>query len=174
MTRWGVFVVAGCLLAASACDDNPTAPEVQPLVFTAALAATSEVSLPGTSEAGATGTATITLIPTRDSANAITGGRITMAFTVQNFPAGSFITLAHIHGPNAPAGVNANVLVNTGLTAQTGIAMPLGSASFTSPEVTADAATVNLMIANPTANFYFNVHTTLNPGGAVRGQLVAR
>jgi hypothetical protein len=36
-----------------------------------------------------------------------------------------------------------------------------------------DAATINSIVANP-AGFYFNVHTTLNPGGVVRGQLVAR
>jgi hypothetical protein len=39
--------------------------------------------------------------------------------------------------------------------------------------VTSDAPTINAIVANP-AGFYFNVHTTLNPGGAVRGQLSAQ
>ena len=171
--RWGALLLAACLVGAVACDDNPTSPEVQPLSFTANLSAANEVSLPGPSESGATGTASITLVPTRDpGTNEITGGRFTMSFTVQGFPAGSFITLAHIHGPGA-AGVNAPVLVDTGLTAATGIGLPIGSASFTSPAITAGPATVNGIMANP-SNYYFNVHTTLNPGGAVRGQLVAR
>ena len=168
--RWRALLVAACLFGAVACDDdNPTSPEVQPLVFTANLAAANEVPPITNAEAGAGGTATITLVPTRDASNAITGGNVTMAFTVQNFPAGAFITLAHIHsGVSTVAGP---VVVNTGLSAATGIGMPIGSASFTSPTVTADAATVNGIITNP-ANFYFNVHTSLNPGGAVRGQLV--
>ena len=169
--RWGALLLAACLCGAVACDDNPAAPEVRPLVFTATMSAANEAPPITNQEAGATGTATITLIPTRDSTNAVTGGRITMAFTVQNFPAGSFITLAHIH--NGPAGVPGPVVVNTGLSLATGIGMPIGSASFVSPEVTADAATVSGIMANP-AGFYFNVHTTVNPGGAVRGQLVAQ
>jgi hypothetical protein len=33
------------------------------------------------------------------------------------------------------------------------------------------AEVMNNILANP-AGFYFNAHTVLNPGGAVRGQLV--
>ncbi|MBA2305270.1 MAG: CHRD domain-containing protein [Acidobacteria bacterium] len=35
----------------------------------------------------------------------------------------------------------------------------------------ADPTLVNAIISNP-AGWYFNVHSTLNPTGAVRGQLV--
>ena len=34
-----------------------------------------------------------------------------------------------------------------------------------------DQADATNIVANP-AGFYFNVHTAINPGGAVRGQLV--
>jgi hypothetical protein len=174
MTRWGVLLVAVCMLGAAACDDDasPTAPSSNaPVTFTVAMTAAQEVPAVTNAESTATGTATITLTPTRDSANAITGGSVVMAFTVQNFPAGSTVTLAHIH-PGA-TGVTGGALVNTGLSAATAIGMPNGSASFISPAVTVDAATASALIATP-QNFYFNVHTTLNPGGAVRGQLRAQ
>jgi hypothetical protein len=47
-----------------------------------------------------------------------------------------------------------------------------GAVTFTKSAITpADIATAQAVLNNP-AGFYFNVHTTLNPGGAVRGQLV--
>jgi hypothetical protein len=172
MNRLGTLVLAAaCVFGAAACDDDsPTAPSNAPLVFTATMNAASEVPPVTNAESTATGTATITINPTRDSANAITGGTITMAFTVQNFPAGSTVTLAHIH--TGATGVAGPPRVDTGLSAATAIPMPAGSASFT-VTVTSDAPTINAIVANP-AGFYFNVHTTLNPGGAVRGQLVAQ
>lgn len=172
MTRWGVVVGAACLIGAVACgSDSPTAPSNAPLTFTVAMTAANEVPAVTNAESGATGTATITINPTRDSSNAITGGTVTMAFTVQGFPTSSTIILAHIH-PGA-AGQTGNPIVNTGLSNATAIPLPAGSASFVSPAVTADATTINGIVANP-ANFYFNVHTTANPGGAVRGQLRAQ
>ena len=172
MTRWGVLLVAACLLGAAACDDDsPTSPSAQPLTFRATMSSANEVPPVSNAETGASGTATITLTPTRDASNAVTGGTVTMSFTVQGFPAGSNITAAHIHGPNAPAGTNAGVLINAGVTP---IPMPVGSASFTSAAVSVtDAAIINGIMSSP-GTFYFNVHTTLNPGGAVRGQLVAQ
>ena len=49
-----------------------------------------------------------------------------------------------------------------------------GKRCFQSPNpISMDAATINSIVANP-AGFYFNVHSTLNPGGVVRGQLRAQ
>jgi hypothetical protein len=172
MNRWGVLVLAACLFGA-ACDDDsgPAAPSNAPLVFVADLRAANEVPAITNAESGGTGTATVTLTPTRDAANAITGGTFEFAFTVTGLTTTSNITLAHIH--TGAAGVNGGVLVNSQLSAATSIPTPAGGASFQRSGLTADAAAINSIVANP-AGFYFNVHTTLNPGGVVRGQLRAQ
>lgn len=165
-----LMIVALCSVSA-ACgdDDSPTSPSNDNrIVFTSQLRASNEVPPVSNSEANASGTATLTFDLVR-SGSAITSGTITMAFSLTGFPAGSSATLAHIH--TGAAGVAGGVLVNSGLTAGTAISMPAGTGSFTSAAVSADAATLQSIIDNP-AGFYFNVHTLLNPGGAVRGQLV--
>ena len=174
MNRFGVLVLVACVFGAAACDDDdsPVAPSNQPLVFLADLRAANEVPAITNAESGGTGTATVTLTPTRDAANAITGGTFEFAFTVTGLTTTSNITLAHIH--TGAAGVNGGVVVNSQLSAATSIPTPAGSASFQRCGLTADsAATVAAIVANPAA-FYFNVHTTLNPGGVVRGQLRAQ
>jgi hypothetical protein len=84
------------------------------------------------------------------------------------FPSGSSAILSHIH-PGA-AGTTGPVLVNTGLTAGTAIAMPSGTGTFTFTGVPISADTAAQILAAP-QNFYFNVHTPVNPSGAIRGQL---
>ena len=176
MKRVGLILLAAvCVFGAAGCDDdddNPVAPGNQPLVFRATLSAANEVPAVSNAEAGANGTATVTLTPTRDSAGAITGGTFQFQFTVQGLTSASNITLAHIH--QAPAGQNGGVVVNSQLSAATSIPTPAGSASFDRSGLTADQAGIPAaIVANP-AGFYFNVHTSLNPGGVVRGQLVAQ
>jgi acyl dehydratase len=60
--------------------------------------------------------------------------------------------------------------VNTGLTPATAIAMPSGTATVSMTVNTLTQAQATDITANP-ANYYFNVHSPVNPGGAVRGQL---
>src|SRR5688500_716031 len=99
MNRWGALVLAAaCVFGAVACDDDsPAAPSNAPLVFTANMTAAQETTAVGGGETGATGTATITLHPTRDSSGAITGGTFDFAFTVTGLTNTSNIILAHIH-----------------------------------------------------------------------------
>jgi hypothetical protein len=174
MNRWGVLVLAAaCVSGAAACDDDssPAAPSNAPLVFTATMTATQEVPAVTGAEVTATGTATVTITPTRDASNAITGGTATMQFTVTGLQSTSNIILAHVH--TGVAGVAGSPIINTGLSASTPIPTPAGSASFERTGITVDATTINAIVANP-AGHYFNVHTTANPGGVTRGQLVAR
>jgi hypothetical protein len=80
------------------------------------------------------------------------------------------MNIAHIH--QAPAGTNGSVVFNTTLAAGEATANSAGSATFTKAGISpADPTIVNVIINNP-AGFYFNVHSTLNPGGVARGQLV--
>lgn len=173
MKRLGVVLLAGCVLGASACDEeNTTAPSNQPLVFTANMTAAQETTAVGGGEQNATGTATVTLTPTRDAGGAITGGTFRFQFSVQGLTSSSNVTLAHIH--TGAAGVAGGFVVNSNLSAATAIPTPAGTMSFERDGLTAsDASIPAAIVANP-GNFYFNVHTTLNPGGVVRGQLVAR
>lgn len=165
----GMMIAALAVPVAGCGDDTPTAPSNPPVVFTAQLSAANEVPPITNAESGARGTATITFTLTRDAANAITGGTAKFEVSLNSFPTTSTARAAHIH-PGA-AGVNGGVLVSTGLSAANAVALPNGSASFTFDNVELSAANAQSIVDNP-AGFYFNVHTAVNPGGAVRGQLV--
>ena len=112
--------------------------------FSATLTAASEVP-PSTSTGS--GAATVSL----DTAT----HEITYDVTFSGFA--SAVTAAHIHGP-AEAGKNAGVVV------------PLGN-NPTSP-IHGTAKLTPEQEQQLTAGLYYvNVHTTNNPGGAIRGQL---
>ena len=167
-----VIAVPALALAAAACgNDSPTAPNSGALVFTAALSAQNEVPPVSNAESEARGSATIFLDVQRDSAGAVTGSTATFSASLLSFPRGSSATLAHIH--EGGAGVAGGVRVNTGLSPATAIQMPDGSGVLSVSGIPVNATITNAIIANP-AGFYFNVHTPVNPGGAVRGQLVAQ
>jgi hypothetical protein len=156
------------MFGAFGCDDDDNGPSQQPIVFTAQLRASNEVPPVSNAESNAQGTVTITFTVPRDASGNPTGdGTWTVQAVLSGFPDGSAIRAAHIH--NGPAGQNANVFVDTGLTAANAIPLPggAGTINLTNPITQAQAAAV---MANP-AGHYFNMHTALNPGGAVRGQL---
>jgi hypothetical protein len=68
--------------------------------------------------------------------------------------------------------VAGGIEINTGLSPATAIPIVNGTATLTfNNVVVADPVDVQNIIDNP-AGFYFNVHSALNPGGVVRGQLV--
>jgi CHRD domain-containing protein len=160
----GVFV-SGCGSSSSTAPTTPTNP-----TFTATLSPANEVPAIGGAEAGGSGTATVTLVTTKDAAGNVTAATATYVVNLSGFPAGTPINAAHIHGPNAPAGVNAGVLVNSGITPGQNV-LTNGSGSFTTANLTVSPDVANQILATP-GNFYFNVHSSANPGGVARGQLV--
>lgn len=149
-----VFGAAGCGSSSS----SPTSPS-NITVFTVPLSALNEVPPVTNAEATARGTAVIT----------VNKGTNTIDFNVSlnNFPAGSVVNVAHIH--KAPAGQTAGVLIGTGLTAGT-VTLSSGFGTFSFQSVPAAEAVIADIVANP-QNFYFNVHTAMNGSGAIRGQL---
>jgi hypothetical protein len=165
-----VVAIAALSLVGCGDDDNPNGPSSGPITFTVQMSAAQEVPAVTGAEANATGTATITFDVPRDSSGNITGGG-SATFNVQmsNFPAGATAVRAHIHPGSS--GDTGSPLVDTGLTPGSPVNMPNGTGSFnlTAPTVTQDQA---MQIVNNPAGFYFNVHTTANPNGAIRGQLV--
>lgn len=173
----GAMVLAAGLGAARCGDDDngPTGPSnTGPIVFTAQLSAANEVPAISNAESGARGSATITMNVPRDAATgAVTGaGTVDWSFQLNSFPNGSTATQAHIH-PGAAGATGGVFLGVQGFfgAGTTPIQLPNGTANgaFTGTPISQEQATQ--IVANP-AGYYFNVHTSLNPGGAVRGQLV--
>jgi hypothetical protein len=132
MNRLAFLLLAAVVVFTPACDDdNPVNPTpVLPLRFTADLKASNEVNPSVTNaESSATGTMTLTIEVARDSGSNITAvTSSTFVVTLNNFPANTALTAAHIH-PGA-VGVNGSPLINLNLAAGE-VTMPNGSASFT-------------------------------------------
>lgn len=130
------------------------------VVFTASLLPSNEVPPVGGPEGAGFGNAVITF---DDVAN-------TFKFdvTLSGFPGSTVVILSHIH--EAAAGVNGPVRVDSGITPAAPIPLTAGAGAFTRTG-TLSAAQLSAIKANP-AGFYFNVHSAVNPGGVVRGQLV--
>jgi hypothetical protein len=167
---WTLGVVLAVAFSAVACDDdNPVTPTPSgQTLFTAQLLPGNEVPPVTNADASASGAMSLTLNVVRDSAQQITSA--TGDFTVRmiGFPAPTTLTGAHIHGGRA--GVNAGIVVNLQIAgAETQLAS--GSGTITRTGQTIDPVVAQNMINDPAA-FYFNVHTTLNTGGAIRSQLV--
>ena len=165
-------VCAIALLVAGCEDDSPTAPSnPNQIVFTASLSAGNEVPPIANAESSARGAAQITFDLTRDSGGAITAATVTWAFNLSDFPANSSIQAGHIHVGGS--GVAGGVQINTGLTTATAIALPdgrLGTHIITTTATATELGRIQGVIDNP-AGYYFNLHSPVNPGGVVRGQL---
>jgi hypothetical protein len=176
MNRNAFLAIALITLAAGCGSKTPTTPSTNPnqVKFTATLLPSNEVPNAVTNaDSTGRGTANITLNLTKDAAGAITAATADFSMDLNSFPAGTTLTAAHIH-PGAQ-GVSGGALISMGLVSgeivlvngtQTGITKTgqTGSGALT-PAVAQD------IINNP-SQYYFNVHTTLNTGGAARGQLV--
>jgi CHRD domain len=169
MTRASVLTAVLASLAIG-CGSSATAPTPTPPPdprFSAQLQTSNEVPPIGNAEQVASGSATLTFVTTKDAAGAVTGANVTVVATLTGFPAGSTITVAHIH--TGASGVAGGVLVPL-IPPAGSVTLTNGGGSFTQSQ-SIDGPTATSIINNP-AGFYFNVHTALNPGGVMRGQLV--
>ena len=89
---------------------------------------------------------------------------------VSGFTDTSMIRAAHIH--NGPAGVNGEHLRrHEADRPPTQIPLPGGAATINFEGVQITQSQAQAVMNNP-AGHYFNMHTPLNGGGAIRGQLV--
>jgi len=118
-------------------------------------------------DAGASGTATIALTVTRDASGNISSASADFQIAVAGFPAATTVTDAHVH--SAPPVSTGSI--NTTLTSGE-LAITNGSGSIAKNGINVPADRAAAILTNP-AGHYFNVHTALNPDGAVRGQLSA-
>jgi len=167
------FAFASCLAVAGCSDSNPVSnnplPTVTTETFRATLTPGNEVPPITNADSTASGVVIVTLHENRDGAGVLTAVTADFQVTLAGFPAGTTITAAHIH-PGV-AGINGSPLVNLGLAAGE-VAITNGAGSTTKNAIAfQDLAQAQAFITAP-SNFYFNVHTALNGGGAIRGQLV--
>ena len=146
LRKLGLLSMAAAMVVAGCDDDDETGPE--PEVYTATLTGASE-SPPVTTTAA--GTATFT----------VNGNNIAYTVNITNWPSDRTVTAAHIHFAPVPPATTGNVLLGwpTGSIAVTGGS---GTIAITDEQLT-------LVRAGGT---YFNVHSTENTGGEIRGALV--
>lgn len=139
---------------------------VETIPYRAILANTNEVPALA---AAASGTATVWLHLVKDASGNITSGSAD-AYVNYQFPGAVSIVAMHIH--SAGAGVNGSVVLPFAI-AKTDDAVGVGAlppiqTQFGSAAVSLD--TIKQIVADP-SQFYFNVHTSVAAGGAMRGQL---
>lgn len=168
MTRAKVLLL-GLIVGTAACSNTTTQPsQAAPnsYTFTATLLPANEVPPVSNAERTGSGTVTIVLVVTRDSGGTITAATVTYTVSLTGFPAGTTLTAAHIHEGAATCACPVRVLTSL---ANGEVVLTSGSGGFTK-QFAAQADIAQGMINN-SSNYYFNVHTPSNPGGAARGQL---
>ena len=169
MLAAATVISMSALGAASCSDDDGPGPTPLPttFVFTTTLLPNNEVPPVTNADSTASGAATVTMTVTRDSAGTITSASTVFAVTVTGFAGATTLTAMHIH--NNVAGQTGNVFVDAALGSGT-VALTNGAATFSRTAPATTVAQAEAIIASP-AGHYVNVHTALNPGGAIRGQL---
>jgi hypothetical protein len=172
MYRVSALIVGLSVLAVGCASTSPTLPSQgtttnTTTTFTVPLSSANEIPAITNADAGSSGTATIALTVTKDDAGTITSATANIQISVTGFPPGTTITDAHIH--NGAAGTNAGIYVSAGLAAGD-LVLVNGSGSATKNGINVPSDRAAAILSNP-AGHYFNVHTALNPGGAIRGQL---
>lgn len=172
MKRISLLLSAVALVGSAACGEDSPAPQPTnlPVIFSMAIFSNQEVPPIQGVEATGSGTVTITFRTTKDAAGTITAATADFQCNLTGFPSTTTITISHIHEGVVGTAPSGNIVVNTGL-ASGETPLTNGAGSFTKNNINVDAALATRIIANP-AGFYFNVHSSANGPGVVRGQLV--
>ena len=162
MKRLAIAAVMLLAVGAAGCGSSNTPTNPSNLkIFTVQLLPSNEVPPITNGEQSGRGTAVITVHSDSNT--------VDFAFSLNSFPAGTTVTLAHIH-PGA-AGVNGGALIGVpGLAATTPLVLTDGTGTFVANGVSSSATNIQNILSTP-QGFYFNVHTTLNGPGVARGQL---
>jgi hypothetical protein len=155
------ILAAALVLAGAACDDDTTAPAL-PTQFTANLIGTNEKPTGVTTTA--TGTATFTIDET--------AGTIVYTVTVASI---TNVIASHIHvGRSDAAGpVVVNLLATTPPAGTINGQLTTGTITAASIVSGVPISFASLVALMRSGDIYTNVHTQVNPGGEIRGQLVA-
>lgn len=174
-----VLVAAACGGPAAAPSPTPTAartpaptatPSPTPLakaVFTADLRPSNEVPPVANAESTCTGTGTFTMDLQRDGTGKVTGATAAFEPRVSGCPATTALNIMHIH--KEVAGKNGGIVVNSGLVAGQ-FTLTVGAGSISKTGIAVEGALAQAILDKPD-DYYFNIHSTLNPGGVLRAQL---
>ena len=154
-------LAAALALAGLACSNDNTAPAAATR-FTVTLTSANERPTPNSSTA--TGTATFTIDET--------AGTITYTVTVANIVN---VIAAHIHvGRSDAAGpIVVNLLATTPPAGTINGQLTTGTITAASIGTGVPITFASLLALMRSGDIYTNVHTQANPGGEIRGQLVA-
>jgi len=163
------ITVSMLAIGVAGCGSSTTSPSASTIkIFTVQLLPSQETPPITNAENSGHGTAVITIHTDTNT--------VDFAISMAGFPANTNVILAHIH-PGA-LGVPGPALIGvTGLAASTPLLLTDGSGTYPANGVSGGSSNGNSAatnIANILAapqNFYFNVHTSSNPGGVMRGQL---
>lgn len=168
MKRFGLLVLVTCVWVAGCDDDNGTAPTNLPVTFSALLSPANEIPAVSNDEARGRGAFQVAIVPTRDASGAITAATADFHIQLTGFPGGVAVTGAHIH--EGGSNVNGPVRINSGITPGQVTLTNAGTLEMNIRGIAVTPAIAQAIIDNP-AGWYFNIHSTSNPGGFARGQL---
>jgi len=161
-------------LFAVACGSDSTAPTsstppaTKPTLI-ATLLPSNEVPPVSNGENVGSGSVAVVWDTTTDAAGNITSAKVNFSVSLFNFPTTVALTAAHIH--QGPPTCACPVVVSTQLTASDQVNTGTnGATQFAKNGIAVDGALAQAIISNPSA-YYFNVHSTANPGGVARGVL---
>lgn len=160
-TRWAALAA----LALSGLS-SLFAQSVESIPFRAILSSRNEVPALAIDASGA---GTVWLHVVRDASGEVTSASVDFSVNYK-FPAPVTITAMHIH--DGPAGSNGPVVIDSAVLRAEDVtagALPVLQAQVSASTAAALNA-VKGILADP-SRYYVNVHTTANPGGAIRGQL---
>ncbi len=164
-----IILISSVLLSTLALAAWLTPPaRAENIVFLATLLPSSEVPPIMNADQFANGTVTVTMDLTRDSSGNLTNAAARFDVLMSNFPRDALVILAHIHEGGSTA--NGPIRVDTGISPAAPVTLPNGLGAFTRGDISVPPLLAAQIVDNP-AGFYFNVHTIINPGGAIRGQL---
>jgi CHRD domain-containing protein/MacB-like protein/FtsX-like permease family protein len=136
---------------------------------TVALSPINEV--PPVTEVTASGIATVTIDPTRNSTGEIMGGKVTFS-VLYDLPANSEIIGLNIY--KQIAGMNGDPVISSGISGSNSIITPTGKGKLSlSVRVKhSEIKSLRQLIENPTG-FYVNLQTKTHESGLIRGQLTS-
>jgi hypothetical protein len=154
-----IILTALTIFAVASLMTQPARADI--VVFTAQLLASNEVPPVGNDDRNAFGSVTVTLDTTANTAR--------FDFGVSGLVAATQIILAHVH--EGAAGVNGPIRIDSNISPANSLPVVNGGVAFSRSNLTVPTDVRDRLLANP-AGFYFNVHSNVNPGGVVRGQLV--
>ena len=165
------LVLIGTLLFVAACGSSPSNPSSNPSAptLTATLLPANENPPIGNAESTGTGSVTVILNLTRDANQNITAATANFQVSLAGFPASTPVIAAHIH--EGADTCNCPVRVNLAL-ASGEVVLANGSTQFTKNNVGITDLSIAQALLNNPGGFYFNVHSSMNPGGFARGKLV--